>query len=143
MKIEDILRTKGSDVVTISEGETMLEAARKLVDHNIGGLVIVEGERLTGILTERDLLRLTAMYAGELGAILVGTVMTTAVITAKPGAELTEVMTLMSENKIRRLPVMDGDRLAGIITIGDVVNALHEMAQEEKVKLRQYIQGGG
>lgn len=143
MKIEDILRTKGSDVVTISEGQTVLEAAKKLVDHNIGGLVVVEADRLRGILTERDLLRLTAMYGGEMGAILVGTVMTTAVITAKPGADLTEVMTLMGKNKIRRLPVMDGDRLIGIITIGDVVNALREMAEEENSQLRQYIQGGG
>lgn len=143
MKIEDILHTKGSDVVTIPEGQTVLEAAQKLVDHNIGGLVVVKDDRLTGILTERDLLRLTAMHAGNVGAILVGTVMTTEVITAEPGVDLTEVMSLMTNHKIRRLPVLDGGRLVGIITIGDVVNALRVMAEEENSRLRQYIQGGG
>ena len=143
MKIEDILRNKGHDVVTITESQTVLDAARVLVDHNIGGLVVTEGERPTGILTERDILRLTARAPGELGSIRVGAVMTRELITARPEDQLAETMDVMTENKIRHLPVMEGDRLTGIISIGDLVNACRLLAEHENSELRQYIQGAG
>ncbi len=143
MRIEEILRSKGHDVVTITESKSVLDAARVLVDHNIGGLVVMEGERLTGILTERDILRLTARNPGELGSIQVGSVMTRELITAKPEDQLAEMMDVMTERKIRHLPVMAGDRLTGIISIGDLVNACRVAAEEENSQLRQYIQGAG
>ena len=143
MNIERILRSKGHDVVTITESQSVLEAARVLVEHNIGGLVVTEGERPTGILTERDILRLTARSPGELGSIQVGSVMTRELITARPEDQLAEMMDVMTERKIRHLPVMDGDRLAGIISIGDLVNACRVVAEEENSQLRQYIQGAG
>ena len=149
MKIEEILRSKGHDVVTITESRTVLEAARALVEHNIGGLVVTEGTRgtrgtrPTGILTERDILRLTARTPGELHSIQVGEVMTRELITAGPRDELLRVMDVMTENKIRHLPVLDGDRLIGIISIGDLVNACRVLAEEENSQLREYIQGAG
>ena len=143
MKIEEILRNKGHDVVTITESRTVLEAAQALVEHNIGGLVVIEGTHPTGILTERDILRLTARTPGELDSIPVGTVMTRELITTGPRDELTGVMQVMTENKIRHLPVLDGDRLIGIISIGDLVNACRVLAEEENSQLREYIQGAG
>ncbi len=143
MKIEEILRNKGHDVVTITESQSVLDAVQVLVDHNIGGLVVTEGAHPTGILTERDILRVTARTPGELGSIQVGTVMTRELITAKPQDQLADMMDVMTENKIRHLPVMEGDRLTGIISIGDVVNAGRVLAEEENSQLRQYIQGGG
>ncbi len=143
MKIEEILRDKGHDVVTITESRSVLDAARVLVEHNIGGLVVTEGERVTGILTERDLLRLTAGSPGELGSIQVGTVMTRKMITARPEDELTDMMDVMTKNKIRHLPVMEGNRLVGIISIGDLVNACRIVAENENLQLRDYIQGTG
>ena len=143
MRIEEILRSKGHDVVTITESKSVLDAARVLVDHNIGGLVVMDGERPTGILTERDILRLTARNPGELGSIQVGSVMTRELITARPEDQLAEMMDVMTESKIRHLPVMEGDRLTGIISIGDLVNACRVMAEEENSQLRQYIQGAG
>ena len=143
MKIEEILRDKGHDVVTIAESQTVLDAARVLVDHNIGGLVVTEGERPTGILTERDILRLTARTPGELGSIRVGTAMTRDLITGRPEDRLADVMQVMTENKIRHLPVLQGDRLTGIISIGDLVNAFRVQAEDENSQLRQYIQGAG
>ena len=141
MKIEEILRNKGHDVVTIAESRSVLAAAQALVDHNIGGLVVTEGERPTGILTERDILRVTAQSPGELDSIQVGTVMTRKLITAKPGDRLAELMDVMTQNKIRHLPVLDGTRLIGIVSIGDLVNACRVEAEEENSQLRQYIQG--
>ena len=143
MKIEEILRSKGHDVVTITESKSVLDAVQVLVDHNIGGLVVMDGERPTGILTERDILRLTARNPGELGSIQGGSVMTRELITARPEDQLAEMMDVMTESKIRHLPVMEGDRLAGIISIGDLVNACRVMAEEENSQLRQYIQGAG
>ncbi|MDH3733397.1 MAG: CBS domain-containing protein [Gemmatimonadota bacterium] len=143
MKLEEILRSKGRDVITIEESRTVLEAVRTLVEHNIGGLVVMDGERPTGILTERDILRITGETPGELGSIQVGAVMTTQLITAKPDDRLATAMDVMTENKIRHLPIMDGDRLAGIISIGDLVNACRVLAERENSELRQYIQGAG
>ena len=143
MKIKEILRNKGHDVVTITETRSVLDAAQALVDHNIGGVLVTEGELLRGILTERDILRVTARSPGELDSIHVGTVMTRELITARPEDELTEVMDVMTQNKIRHLPVLKGDRLIGIISIGDLVNAFLVVAEEENSRLRQYIQGAG
>ena len=143
MKIKEILRNKGHDVVTITETRSVLAAAQALVDHNIGGVLVTEGELLKGILTERDILRVTARSPGELDSILVGTVMTRELITAKPEDELTEVMDVMTQNKIRHLPILEGDRLIGIISIGDLVNACRVVAEEENSQLRQYIHGAG
>ncbi len=143
MKIEEILRNKGHEVVTTTESRSVLEAVRILVDHNIGGLVVMEGERPTGILTERDILRLTAESPGELGSIQVGDVMTRELITAGPEDQLADAMDVMTQNKIRHLPVMHEDRLIGIISIGDLVNACRLLAEQENAELKQYIQGAG
>ena len=143
MKIEEMLRNKGHDVITITEDHSVLDAAKVLVEHNIGGLVVMEGQRPTGILTERDILRLTARAPGELDSIKVGTVMTRDLITATLDDRLAEMMDVMTEHKIRHLPIVDGDRLAGIISIGDLVNASRVVAEEENSQLRQYISGAG
>ena len=143
MKIEEILRIKGHDVRTITESITVLAAAEVLVEHNIGGLVVTEGERPTGILTERDILRLTARRPGELDSIQVGEVMTRELITATPQDQLLATMDVMTENKIRHLPILDGGRLIGIISIGDLVNACRIIAEEENSQLRRYIAGAG
>jgi len=143
MKIEEILRHKGHDVVTVTEDRTVLEAVQILVENNIGGLVVVDADRPIGILTERDILRLTARVPGELGTIRVGAVMTRELITASPDQQLPEMMDLMTENKIRHLPVLEGDRLAGIVSIGDLLNACRIVAEQENIHLRQYIHGSG
>jgi len=143
MKIEEILRTKGREVITIHESQSVLAAAQILVDKNIGGLVVAEDGHPTGILTERDLLRLAAQNPDDLAAIHIGAIMTRKLITAGPQDELLEVMAVMTENKIRHLPIMENDRLIGIISIGDLVNALRVIAERENSQLRQYIQGGG
>lgn len=103
----------------------------------------MDGDRVTGILTERDILRLTARTPGELGSIEVGAAMTRVLITATSEDRLEDAMSVMTENRIRHLPVMDGDRLVGIVSIGDLVNACRLVAEQENSDLRQYIQRGG
>ena len=141
MRIDEILRQKGSDVVTIAANQTVLEAVQVLVERNIGALVVTLRSRPAGIFTERDVLRLTARHPGGLGSIEVGDVMTPEPITAKPQDGLSEMMDVMTENRIRHLPVMDGDRLVGIVSIGDLLNACRFVAEEENSSLREYIGG--
>lgn len=141
MKIDEILRNKGRDVVTITPQRTVLEAARVLVDRNIGSLVVVEGRRPVGILTERDVLRLTALAPEDMGTLAVADAMTRDMVTAAPGDGLRTMMDVMTEKRIRHLPVVDDGELAGIISIGDLVNACRLSVEAENSHLREYIQG--
>ena len=112
------------------------------MDHNIGGVVVVEGGEVIGILTERDVLRLAAKSPDELRTLEVGQVMTRDVIQLAPDDDLTHVMEVVTENRIRHLPVVEDGRLAGIVTIGDVVSAFRRIAEDENAQLRNYIQAG-
>lgn len=141
MKIDEILRTKGREVVTIAASRSVLEAVRVLVDRNIGSLVVADGRTPTGIITERDILRLAARVGGELESIPVRSAMTRDMVTATPDDGLEEMMDVMTARKIRHLPVLDDGVLVGIISIGDLVNACRLSAEEENSHLRQYIQG--
>lgn len=141
MKIEEILRLKGHDVVTVSASHTVLEAIRILVDHNIGSLVVVDEDRTMGIFTERDVLRLAGRSPEELDGAKVGDVMTRDLITATLDDQFDDVMEVMTQNRIRHLPVMDAGGLAGIISIGDLVKACLDLTKQENVQLREYIQG--
>jgi CBS domain-containing protein len=139
--IRDIVRRKGDHVVTITQDRPVLEAVAVLVDHNIGSLVVMAGARPIGIITERDVLRLSARAPDQLHSFTVGAVMTRDLVTAQPGHELREAMDLMTARKIRHLPVLDAEALVGIVSIGDLVNACRLEAEEENGHLRGYIQG--
>ena len=102
--------------------------------------MVVDGGEVIGILTERDILRLVARKPDELQALEVGQVMTRDVIKLAPDDDLAHVMEVMTENRIRHLPVIEEGRLAGIVTIGDVVNAFRRVAEDENAYLKQYIQ---
>ncbi len=141
MRIGDILRRKGREVVTVVSSDTVAHAIAVLVEHSIGGVVVVDDAQVTGILTERDILRLAASVPEQLGTLLVGEVMTRDVITAQPQDAMRGVMEVMTENRIRHLPVLDAGGLVGIVSIGDIVNACMSVAEDENVHLKHYIQG--
>lgn len=141
MKIRDILRAKGYEVVSVSPHQTVLSAMRVLVHYNIGSVVVLEGDELRGILTERDVLRLGARDPDSLACTPVRDAMTTELVIGVPDDELSYVMEIMTRNRIRHLPVLDEGRLVGILSIGDVVNALRTSVEAENRYLRDYIQG--
>lgn len=143
MKLIDILGRKGGDVITIPEERSVLEAARSLVQHNIGALVVTDGDRPKGIITERDILRLTASDPGGVADHPVGRIMTRDLVTAGPEDDLREAMGVMTRRRIRHLPVISGPRLVGIVSIGDLINACLSVAEDENLQMRQYIQGAG
>ncbi|MFW6199630.1 MAG: CBS domain-containing protein [Gemmatimonadota bacterium] len=141
MKISDILGKKGRFVVTIPPDRTVLEAIQLLVEKNIGSVVVTNDESILGILTERDILRLSTDQHRDLDRLRVSEAMTSDVVTASPDDEISHVMEVMTENRVRHLPVLADDALAGILSIGDVVNALRESVQNENHHLKKYIQG--
>ena len=141
MNIRNLLTVKGEDVVTVTPELTVLRAMRILVEHNIGSVVVAEDEKINGILTERDILRLAADDPDRLETSLVGDAMTTDLVVAVPDDDLPYVMEVMTRNRVRHLPVIENERLVGILSIGDVVNALRTTAEVENRDLRSYIHG--
>lgn len=141
MKIREILDRKGVEVVKVEPRATVLEAMEILVHHNIGSVVVTEGDEVLGILTERDVLRLGARDPGLLTSTLVEDAMTADLIVGTPDDDIAYCMEVMTENRVRHLPVMEGSRLCGIVSIGDVVNASRRDAEAENRYLKDYIRG--
>lgn len=142
MKVREILRQKGMTVVTVEPDDSVQDAIHRLVQHNIGSLVVrMPDGRIAGIITERDILRESARRPGQLARTRVGEVMTTELIICLPDDELEYVMGIMTKNRIRHLPILDDGGLQGIISIGDVVNAHLREAEFENRMLKDYITG--
>jgi len=151
VRIRDIIRDKGGDVATVGAGRTVHEAVRELNSHRIGALVVTGDDgSIQGIVSERDVLRMAAETwddGGDRTARLrdrpVVGIMTREVICAVPDDDLDYAMGIMTQNRIRHLPIVDEGRLVGIISIGDVVRAnLSQVAYENRM-LKDYVQGGG
>lgn len=141
MKIREILGTKGSDVVTAPPDIPVLEAMRVLVEHNIGSVVVTDRGGVAGILTERDILRLGARGPEVLAGTQVRDAMTTDLLVGTPDDDIHYCMNVMTENRIRHLPVIDEGELRGIVSIGDLVNACRRNAEQENRHLKDYIRG--
>jgi CBS domain-containing protein len=146
MMLHEILRNKGTNVHTIEATATLAEVARVLARHNIGSLVVSEpagpqGERLLGIITERDVLRAAARQPASLERLKVEEVMVRDLVTVSPHDSVEDTMGLMTERRIRHLPVVENGHLVGIISIGDVVKAQHDSLTMENYYLKNYIHG--
>lgn len=141
MKIREVLAWKGHEVLTATPGQTVADVVGILVNRDIGSLVVLDDGEVVGIITERDVLRLSHQRPRELGQVHVREVMTTDVLMAVPDDSMDYVMEIMTKNRIRHLPVLEEGRLVGLVSIGDVVNALRRDAEAENRHLRQYVQG--
>ncbi len=141
MLVSDILKAKGSAVISAAPGSTVAEAAALLTDKRIGAVVILDGERLAGILSERDIVRTLAKEGPGCLNGPASRLMTAKVVTCTPAHSIAEVMEIMTNSRIRHLPVMEGERLAGMVSIGDVVKWRLEEAQEEVRQLSAYVAG--
>lgn len=141
MTVRDLLQAKGSAVTTIHADATLYDALATLVRHRIGSLVVMDDAgKVAGIITERDLLRECVVRSEELKNLHVGEVMTTHLIIGVPDDAVGYVMGIMTQNRIRHLPIMDGQHLEGLISIGDVVKAQLEETEYENRYLKEYIQ---
>ncbi len=142
MRIQNILATKGPEVITIKPDETLREAIALLSRFNIGGLVVVDDARgVIGIITERDIVR-QAAKSENLFAKPIHDVMTTDVVVATPHDEVESVARTMTERHFRHLPIMDQGKLIGMVSIGDVVKAQRDQFRGEVDTLQiQMIEG--
>ena len=131
MNIASLLAKKGVKVVTVGPEDTIREALKRLAEHNIGALVVVDGQgALAGIVSERDIVRALARSESIL-AESIAVIMTRNVIIGMPQDDLVAAGTTMTERHIRHLPVLEGGRLVGIVSIGDIVKAQRDHYQGE------------
>jgi len=141
MTIRTILQTKGNQVFTTEPQEKLSVVVKQLVYHRCGSLLVCRGEELVGIITERDILRASATEGYNLETATVAELMTTDLVTGTPDDSISETMGLLTERRIRHLPILEDGKLAGIISIGDVVKAQYAKLSIENHYLKSYIQG--
>jgi CBS domain-containing protein len=141
--VSDILKTKGSYVASIARDRTVLEAAQQMNARRIGSLVIIENDRVVGMFTERDILTRVVAAQRDPTRTTVEQVMTTPIISCKLDTPIAECKHLMSGRRIRHLPVVEDDRLLGIVTAGDITACELRETQGAVEYLSEYIQGPG
>ncbi len=143
MIVDAILRAKGASVETAQPDWTVLQAVQKLTEHGVGALVVsADGQRIAGIISERDVMRQIASGGTSALDKRVEDVMVPDVITCTRKDTVNHLMTVMTERRVRHLPVVDDGLLVGIVSIGDVVKRRIEETEHEAEALRQYISTG-
>ncbi len=143
MKISDVLRDKGGQVVTTRPERSVAHLVRELAEHGVGALVVTDAAgRIAGIVSERDVVRRLVDRGAALLDAPIGDIMTASVSTCSPGDSLDDVMRVMTERRIRHLPVLRDGELAGIVSIGDVVKTRIGELQATTDQLTNYITGG-
>jgi CBS domain-containing protein len=142
MRIADVLRNKGASVATITPETSVAGLLTELTVHNIGAMVVVSPDGLVGIVSERDVVRKLHELGGEILRKPVSDIMTTLVVTCTPDDSVDHLNALMTENRVRHVPVVVNGRLAGIVSIGDVVKTRMEELEAQQEQLQAYITQG-
>jgi CBS domain-containing protein len=140
MRVSEILQVKGDSVYQISPTATLADAVDRLVQFNCGSLMVTTSDAVTGIITERDILKAIAFNRRDLDQLKVADFMTRDLITGRPDDDVGSVMGLMTSHRIRHLPIVGAGRMAGMISIGDVVKAHYDLLAVENHYLKVYIQ---
>lgn len=152
MRIADILRNKGAAVATVTESTTVTGLLAELSVHNIGAMVVIGSSNsggvggfggVVGIVSERDVVRYLHEQGPELLRRPVGEIMSAVAVTCRPDDPVDGLAALMTNNRVRHVPVLDDGRLVGIVSIGDVVKIRMDELQAERQQLRAYITQGG
>ena len=139
--VQHLLDTKGRQIHSVAAETSVLDAIIQMAEKSIGSLLVMEGDELKGILTERDYARKVIVKGRSSKTTEVGEIMSTDVLTTTPVETVNQCMTTMTEKRIRHLPVVDGGKVVGVISIGDLVQAIISDQQEEIQHLEQYISG--
>ena len=139
--ISAILKDKGSDVLTIAPDATVFDAIRLMAERNIGALIVTEGEVLVVVITERDYTRKVALKGKASRDTAVREILTTEPVTVTPSHTIEECMRLMTLHRIRHLPVVEEEKIAGIVSIGDLVNWVISAQSATIDNLEGYISG--
>ena len=139
--VKHVLDAKGGDIISIAADASVLEAITTMAERSIGSLLVMDGSTLKGIVTERDYARKVIVKGRSSKSTQVKEIMTADVYTASVEQTVNDCMTIMTERRIRHLPVVENDNVVGMISIGDLVQAIISDQQEEIQQLEQYISG--
>ena len=140
--VNDILREKGYEVWSITPDATVYEALKFMADKNVGALLVLDGQAVVGMVSERDYARKVILHGRSSREIQVHEIMTSKVYYVHPEQNIEECMALMTDKRVRHLPAMENDRLVGVISIGDVVKAIIAEHESTIKHLEDYITGG-
>ena len=140
--VREIIEAKGSDIWTIPPDMTVFNALKTMADKNVGALLVLDGESITGILSERDYARKVILQGKSSKELQVSEIMSSKVYFVSPGDKVDDCMALFTNKRVRHLPVLDNERLVGIISIGDVVKAVIAEHEFTIRHLENYITGG-
>jgi CBS domain-containing protein len=139
--VADILAAKGSNVLTVDRDASVLDAIRSMVEANVGSVIVAEGDAINGIFTERDYLRRIVLEGRTSQTTPIIEVTTERLVVVDPSRSTDECMSIMTQERIRHLPVIDQGKLVGIISIGDLVKYLSKEREAEIRYLTDYIAG--
>lgn len=142
MLAKDILKSKGGSVVTLGDGATLDEAIELLAERNIGAVLVMSGDTIAGILSERDIMRVLAGAPTGFRATSVREVMTADVATRAADDTVMDLLQLMTERRFRHVPIVEDGKLLGLISIGDAVKARIAEVEGEAEALKSYITAG-
>ncbi len=137
----DLLARKADELWTITPDKTVLDAIGEMADHRVGALLVADGESLCGIVSERDCLVRCVLVGKQAGATLVSEIMTEKVVTIGLDATMRGCMKLMTVRRVRHLPVIDEDRIVGMLSIGDLVREAIEQQSHVIDELERYVAG--
>ena len=139
--VRQILDDKGDTVFSVSPDDTVYESLRRMADKGVGSLLVMDGDRLVGIVTERDYARKVILEGKSSKTTSVGDIMTRRVLCVTPERTVDECMALMSDKRARHLPVVDHKRVIGVVSIGDLVKSVISQQQVLIDQLQHYISG--
>lgn len=139
--VKQLLEAKGHEVLSIKADASVLDAVKRMAEKGVGALIVMDGSELVGIVTERDYARKIILKGRASDSTTVGEIMSTDVITTSGAASVEKCMNMMTDSRIRHLPVVEDGVLTGIISIGDLVKAVIADQKEEIEQLEHYISG--
>ena len=139
--VQHLLDSKGRDLISVATDATVLDAIKLMAERAVGSLLVMDGDKLRGIVTERDYARKVIVKGRSSKTTAVGEIMTAEVVTTTMQETVNECMTVMTERRIRPLPVVDNGLVVGMISIGDLVQAIISDQKEEIEHLEHYISG--
>ena len=139
--VKDILKEKGDDVQTIGPEATVYEALKKMAGKNIGALLVMKDDKIIGVFSERDYARKIILKGKSSKESKVGELLSERIFYVKPTATTNECMQIMTDHRVRHLPVLDEEKLVGIVSIGDIVNKVIQGQSHTIKQLEDYILG--
>lgn len=144
MIVAQVLKTKGSQVVSVRAGDSIASITRTLAQHRIGAVLVLEGDQVLGIVSERDIVRALAALGEAVMRMTAGLLMTRVLFTAGPASTVQDALQLMTDRRVRHLPVLHADgTMAGMVSIGDLVKARIAEAEGETEALKSYVATAG